>query len=178
MPRIIVLDAGPLGLASKPRGKPDADRCREWLRVLDASRSRLVVPEIADYEVRRELLRAGATAGIRRLDKLETALDYDPITTVAMRRAAELWSVIRRLGLPTADPQALDADCILAAQASLLGGSGDVVTIATTNPQHLRRFPGISADLWETITSCGGSIFSHARRSWRRGRFRQPFRGT
>jgi hypothetical protein len=36
MARIVVFDAGPLGLASKPRGKPDADRCRAWVRVLDA----------------------------------------------------------------------------------------------------------------------------------------------
>jgi predicted nucleic acid-binding protein len=150
--RIIVLDAGPLGLASKPRGKPDADRCRAaWVRALDASGSRVVVPEITDYEVRRELLRVGAKAGIGQLDKLEAVLDYDPITTLAMRRAAEFWALIRRAGTPTADPHALDADCILTAQASLLSGPGDVVTIATTNPRHLTRFPGIDAHLWETI---------------------------
>jgi predicted nucleic acid-binding protein len=149
--RIIVLDAGPLGLASKPRGKTDADRCRDWIRALDASGARIVALEIADYEVRRELFRAGATAGIARLDRLESALDYDPITTPAMRRAAEFWALARQTGVPTAAPHALDADCILAAQASLLGGPGDVVTIATTNVRHLGRFPGIDAREWSTI---------------------------
>ena len=54
-----------------------------------------------------------------------------------MRLAAEFWSQVRRAGLPTADPQALDADCILAAQATLLGGPGDDIVIATTNVGHL-----------------------------------------
>jgi predicted nucleic acid-binding protein len=149
--RVVVLDAGPLGLASKPRGKPDGDACRAWLRTLDAAGVRLVVPEIADYEVRRELLRSGATAGIARLDRLASGLEYDPITTPAMRRAAELWALVRQAGTPTADPRALDADCILAAQASLLGGPGDTVTIATENLGHLSRFPGVSAALWPSV---------------------------
>jgi predicted nucleic acid-binding protein len=143
----------PLGLASKPPGKPDADRCRAWVRTLDASGARIVVPEVADYEVRRELIRAGATARVRRLDRLEFVLDYDPITTAAMRRAAEFWAVARNAGLPTtAHGHALDADCILAAQALLLSGLGDVVTVATTNARHVARFPGLDAQPWETIT--------------------------
>jgi hypothetical protein len=73
--RIIVLDAGPLGLAGKAPGNPDGDRCRAWLQALDAAQVRAVAPEIADYEVRRELLRRGATTGIIRLDRLESVLD-------------------------------------------------------------------------------------------------------
>lgn len=146
-----MLDAGPLGLASKPRGKPDGDRCRAWIQALAVAGVRVVVPEVADYEVRRELLRAGATGGVARLDRLATLLDYDPITTPAMRRAAELWALVRRAGIPTADPKALDADCILAAQASLLGGPDDLVTIATENLGHLSRFPGVAAAMWTSI---------------------------
>jgi predicted nucleic acid-binding protein len=149
---VVVLDAGPLGLASKPRGKPNVARCRDWLRALDAAGVRVVVPEVADYEVRRELIRAGATAGLVRLELLESALDYDPITTPAMRRAAELWATVRNAGLPTAHPLALDADCVLAAQALLLGGPDDTVTIATTNARHLTRFPGVDARPWELVT--------------------------
>jgi len=55
--RLIFLDTGPLGLLSNPRGKPEADHCRQWAKDLLASGARLFVPEIADYEVRRELLR-------------------------------------------------------------------------------------------------------------------------
>jgi predicted nucleic acid-binding protein len=153
MTRIVVLDTGPLGLASKPRGKGDADRCRAWIRALDAAGIRVVIPEVCDYELRRELVRCGATAGIARLDELERppALDYAPITTPAMRLAAEFWSHVRRAGMPTADRHAIDADCILAAQALLLRGPDDVVTIATTNLGHLGRFPGVEAEPWEAI---------------------------
>jgi predicted nucleic acid-binding protein len=149
--RIVVLDTGPLGLASQPRGKPDRDRCRNWLHDLDRAGVRVVAPEIADYEVRRELLRVRATAGLRRLDLLIGALDFDPITSPAMRKAAEFWALTRQAGLVTAHPQALDGDCILAGQASQLGGPGDVVTIATTNVRHFTSFPGIDAKVWDTI---------------------------
>jgi hypothetical protein len=149
--RIVVLDRGPLGLASKPRGKPDRDRCRKWIQDLAAVGGRVVVPEIADYEVRRELLRVGATAGIGRLDRLIGVLQFDPITTPAMRQAAAFWALTRQAGLVTADPHALDADCILAAQASLLGGPADVITIATSNVRHFMALPGINAQVWDTI---------------------------
>ena len=153
MARIIVLDAGPLGLASKPGRKPDAVRCRAWILSLKAARAVIVVPELADFEVRRELVRSGATAGIGRLDRLAAALTYDPITTAAMRRAAELWAAVRNAGLPTAHPLALDGDCVLAGQALTLAGPGDVMTIATTNARHLARFPGVDARAWDSIVA-------------------------
>jgi predicted nucleic acid-binding protein len=152
MSRIVVLDAGPLGLASQARGKPEADRCRAWLDALDLAGVLVVAPEIADFEVRRELLRARATAGLRRLDRLIGKVIYAPITTPAMRRAAEFWAHARQSGFPTAGPLSLDADCIVAAQASLACGLGDTMTIATRNPGHLTRFPGIDAREWERIS--------------------------
>jgi hypothetical protein len=97
------------------------------------------------------LLRTKATAGIGRLDRLIQALRFDPITTDAMRQAAAFWALTRQAGLVTAHPQALDGDCILAAQASLLGGPADVVTIATTNVRHFTSLPGIGAQVWDTI---------------------------
>jgi hypothetical protein len=42
--RFIVLDAGPIGLASQARGKRDADRCRAWLGLLGTAGARVVVP--------------------------------------------------------------------------------------------------------------------------------------
>src|SRR4051794_21647516 len=110
MARIFVLDAGPLGLASKPRGNAEADRCRRWIHDLIAGGARVVAPEIADYELRRELIRVKATTAVSRLDHLEATLDYDPITTPAMRRAAESWALVRKAGVPTADKHALDGD--------------------------------------------------------------------
>ncbi len=149
--RFVVLDAGPLGLATGRPNRPEVLQCLAWVGMLDAAGVRLVVPEIADYEIRRELIRAGAAAGIARLDHFIGGAEYDPITTVAMRQAAHFWAIVRGAGLPTADPQSLDGDCILAAQAWLLGIPGAMVTVATTNVRHIARFPGIDARDWTLI---------------------------
>jgi hypothetical protein len=85
--RLVFLDTGPLGMVSNPRGKPPALRCRQWVKDLSAAGVRVLVPEIADYEVRRELLRVGATTGLARLDLVKATLDYVPITTAVMHRA-------------------------------------------------------------------------------------------
>jgi predicted nucleic acid-binding protein len=105
------------------------------------------LPEIVDYEIRRELLRAGKIAGISRLDALAIDLEYLPITTAAMRRAAELWAQARQQGQPTAGDRNLDADMILIAQALLLGEPDAV--IATTNTRHLKRF--VNAEMWDQV---------------------------
>jgi predicted nucleic acid-binding protein len=149
MSRLIVLDSGPLGLLSNPRRTPVVVACDRWLRSLLDSGARVAVPEIVDYEIRRELLRARKTNGLRRLDRLIAALVYLPITTAAMRRAAELWAQVRQQGQPTADPHALDVDVILAAQAQLATGPDDLLTVATTNVGHLSRM--VSAQRWDEI---------------------------
>jgi predicted nucleic acid-binding protein len=145
MAEIILLDAGPLGMASHPRPTKEI---LTWLAELLASGIDILVPAISDYEVRRELLRAGRTKGIRRLDELKESLGYLPITTKAMLRAAEFWAETRRRGRPTAHGQRLDADAILAGQAATL--SRQEVIVATTNPGHLARF--VPAAHWQDIS--------------------------
>jgi hypothetical protein len=71
--RIILLDSSPLGLAARRPGVPLAGRCLAWLAVLESSGAMIVVPEIADDEVRRELLRARILSGVVRLDGLKGA---------------------------------------------------------------------------------------------------------
>ena len=145
--RVVLLDAGPLGLVTNPRRAPVAVSCAGWLQTLVAAGARVIVPEIADYEVRRELLRANKLRGIGHLDALARLLEYLPITTATMRQAARFWAQARQLGQPTAGDKTLDADVILAAQAVTLGVP-DVV-IATTNVGHLARLA--PADLWHNI---------------------------
>lgn len=108
------------------------------------------VPEIADYEVRRELLRADKVKGIQRLDLLKHEIGYLPITTEVMLKAAELWVEARKQGKPTADDKALDADVILAAQAIAVSKEEYSVTVATSNVGHLGRF--VQAARWEEIS--------------------------
>ncbi len=146
MARVILLDAGPLGMVTHPRANPDIV---DWLKAMLYSGATILVPEIADYEVRRELLRAKKAKGVKRLDQLKRTIGYLPISTQAMLLAAELWAQARNQGYPTADDKALDADVILAAQASTLNDTGDDPVIATTNVGHLSRFA--QADQWQNI---------------------------
>jgi predicted nucleic acid-binding protein len=149
--RLVLLDAGPLGLAVSRPGTPQVDRCRVWLTHLEFSAATLVIPAIADYEVRRELSRLGAMTKLRRLDALRLRFGCLDISAEALDQAAAFWAHLRRGGLPTAGDVDLDSDAILAGQAATLGMPGDVVTIATTNVRHLGRFPGIEAREWSTI---------------------------
>jgi predicted nucleic acid-binding protein len=145
--RVVLLDAGPLGLVTNPQRSPQSVACAQWLQSIIARGSRVILPEIADYEVRRELLRANKVKGLAHLDALAELLEYLPLTTAAMRQAALFWAQARQQGQPTASDKTIDADMILAAQAMTLYVP-DVV-IATTNIGHLSRFA--SVDLWQNI---------------------------
>ena len=149
MSRVIVLDAGPLGLATNPRTSPASDGCRRWIQDVLMAGSQIVVPEIVDYEVRRALIRANRSRGLGRLDQFLANVRYLPITTLAMRKAAELWAHARQIGQPTASDNTIDADMILIAQAMSL--NEPQATIATSNIGHLGRF--FAADIWTNITS-------------------------
>jgi predicted nucleic acid-binding protein len=124
MSRLIILDSGPLGMVTNPKAKDDTLACQEWLKALLQRGERVIIPEIADYEVRRELIRAGLLRSIRRLDALKQTLEYVPLQTDTMLLAAKLWAEARQSGQPTADPKALDGDVILSAQARLLCNQG------------------------------------------------------
>lgn len=150
MTDIVLLDSGPLSKLAHPR----VDReITEWSAKLLRAGVELRVPEICDYEVRRELVRSAKTKSVARLDALSRALGYVAITTEAMRLAARYWAEARGRGRQTADDKALDADMILSAQAVSLGGSGDTVVIATENVGHLSLFA--DAKNWREIGAGG-----------------------
>ena len=117
---IVLLDAGSLGILTNPKATPLNLECRQWMKELLLKNYRVILPEIADYEVRRELIRARRLEGIQRLDDWKSRLEYQPLTTATMLKAAEFWANARQTGKPTASPDALDGDVILAAQASLI----------------------------------------------------------
>lgn len=134
----IMLDAGPLGALSHPRANREI---AEWLIEKLHAGAEILISEVADYEVRRELIRQKLEKSIRRLDLLQQTLIYVPIDTPTMLRAAELWAQARNMGRPTADSKALDGDVILAAQAE----AAEAV-IATDNVGHLGLF--VEARAW------------------------------
>ena len=146
MSTIVLLDTGLLGLLTYPKASLEAG---QWLLSLSMKVFEAKVPEIADYELRRELLRMDKIDGIKRLDALKDILGYIPITTQMMLVAAEFWAQARKKGKPTADDKALDGDVILAAQARVIMDGGQNVVIATTNVGHLSRF--VNAKEWKGI---------------------------
>lgn len=150
MSRVIILDSGPLGMVTNPKASSaEIQECQVWLNSLMRRGEIIILPEIADYEVRRELIRAGKLAGIQRLDELKLQLTYRPLTTEVMLFAAQLWAQARMRGRPTAEANALDGDVILAAQAILEASEGNQVVIATTNVGHLSQF--VDAREWRLI---------------------------
>ena len=101
------------------------------------------IPEITDYEVRRELIHQKLDNSLKRLDDLKSlnGVSYLPITTEIMNKAAQLWGWARSTGQSTAQSAALDGDVILAATAIITVQKFEKkVIIATTNVKDLQRY--------------------------------------
>ena len=142
MAKPVLLDTGPLGRIAHPTASPEI---ASWFTDLLRQGIEVVVPEIADYELRRNLILEGLKDSIKRLDDLGRHLRYLPLTTDHLKKAAELWAEARKMGQPTADDKALDGDVILAAQALSIQG-----VVATENVGHLARF--CAAKNWKDVT--------------------------
>ena len=140
MARIFVLDSGPLGLLVGDRHRDEVSSFISWCWIAYSNAALIVIPEMADYEVRRELLRADKTASLLRLDRFAKIWIYLPLSTEAMRLAAELWSEGRKVGKPTADDKAIDGDVIVAAQALRFAAPEDQLIVITDNSAHLGNY--------------------------------------
>lgn len=123
----------------------------EWLeKILSSGRFTVIVPEIADYELRRGLMHLALKSGqpttrsLLRLDLLTEKLEYLPLNTTTMRRAAGLWAESRLAGRPTAIDIALDGDVLLAAQALEVS-----CVVVTENIRHLSRF--VESRRWQDV---------------------------
>lgn len=151
MLKAVFLDSSPLGLVTQRQGIALVDSCRKWVKELMDSGIQIFVPEVADFEIRRELLRADKLSGIQRLDEFNSiSVDrYVPINTDAMRRAAVIWADARNRGVPSSDVRALDADVILAAQVLTFGLAISEIVIATSNLRHIRQYA--PCELWSDI---------------------------
>lgn len=151
----VALDTGVLGFLThpEPRRSPEALRCLEWLQGLIAREAVILLPEIADYEERREYLRRGSGRSLAKLDALKEIHAYLPLSTSTMQSAAALWARLRQEGNVTADPKELDGDVILCAQVieemQRRGFTLRDVVMATTNVGHLSWM--LPADLWKNI---------------------------
>jgi predicted nucleic acid-binding protein len=114
-----------------------------FARVVANPRHHPLLPELADYEVRRGLLHLKSQSGLERLNSLVHALEYVPLDTATMRRAAGFWAEARGRGRPSG--AGLDADAILAAQAF-----GADATLITDNARHFAHYP-VRALRWRDV---------------------------
>jgi predicted nucleic acid-binding protein len=146
---LYILDSGPLGLVTNPQSSADGLRCNAWLFDTLATGARVVMADISDFEIRRELIRAGKARGLARLDHLAAKLGVLPIDRDVWHRAAALWAQARKQGKPTAAPAALDGDVILAAVAQLAAEDGTTVIVVTDNNGHLGQY--VDARDWRTL---------------------------
>lgn len=148
---IVFLDAAPLGVLTNPKRPPETVAALRWAITMMRAGHALIVPAIADYEVRRELERAGKASGIAALDAWNNADTdrYLPLTDSALRMASKLWARARNAGTPTADPRELDADVLIAAQALDTKLPVSEFIVATQNAGHLGLF--VPADEWSSI---------------------------
>ncbi len=147
MGRAMLLDTNPLSQVTHPKVNP---KVQQWLKSLHKTETVIRVPEIADYELRRQLLRQGKQKSIDRLNKL-SQICLIPLTPETMQKAAELWAWVRNQGKPTASNESLDGDVILAAQAIIQLKSFNQVIVVTTNLKHISRFEseGICVVNWQ-----------------------------
>ena len=65
----ILLDTGPLGIATNPKEPPLTRELLRWAARHLREGNTFLVPAMADYEVRRELTRLKRTASIQELDQ-------------------------------------------------------------------------------------------------------------
>ena len=137
----LLLDTGVLGQTCHPRKHAEV---RAWFRRAVREHT-FIVSELADYELRRELLRVGAARSLGRLDELTRELRYAPITTATWRHAAALWAVARNSGNVTAPPEALDGDVLVAAQAL-----EEDAAVVTTNSKHFQAL-AVTGMAWHEV---------------------------
>lgn len=102
----LLLDSGPLGLLTHPQRSEDVVAISDWLSRCLLNGTRIIVPAIVYYELKRELLRARKPVGVARLDAFVNATPgrYPPLSGEALRLAAELWEVHDRRAAPRPSP--------------------------------------------------------------------------
>lgn len=136
----LLLDTAVLGEVCHPRKYADV---RTWLARVVAHHD-VLISEVADYELRRELLRISSHRSLDRLDELTRELTYVPMATSTWRAAAKLWATLRNAGTVTAAPNALDGDVLIAAQALAEGAS-----VVTPSVRHFEAI--VSALAWRDV---------------------------
>jgi hypothetical protein len=148
---IVLLDSTPLGLLTHPTQDKEPLECKKWAKDLVLGGIQIAIPQIIDYELRRELIRIRKDRSIQQLNTIKQTFPVAYVTEEVTTKAAQLWAWAHNTGQQTAHKKSIDIDVILAAQAIVLAKEQeDYVVIATGNVKHLARYT--PAMLWENIT--------------------------
>jgi hypothetical protein len=149
---IVLLDSSVLGLiCHSDSTNQEAKECNQWVAELLGKSHSVCIPEICDYETRRNLILENLQKSISILDRLQSYLQYLPVTTPVLLKAAELWAASHVMHRPTADKKELNVDIILCAQSKVSVQQFDDVVVATENVGHIGLFS--NAMKWRNIRS-------------------------
>lgn len=158
----VFLDTCTLGVLVNPNNTRKTREIRLWMKSHLSKGVRFRVPEIADYELRRNLILetlvcpfgpSQSAASLNLLNQLKLTIGYIPLDTDMMLKAAGLWAKARRGGYSTAHKFKLDGDVILAAQAIVESAAKERIIIATRNVRHLSQYSTstVEAREWKNI---------------------------
>lgn len=136
----LLLDTAVVGEICHPRKYDDV---RAWFARAAAAHE-MLLSEVADYELRRELLRIDSRRSLDRLDELTREIRYIPVTTATWRAAARLWALQRKAGRVTAAEGGLDGDVLIASQAL-----AEDAFIVTPNTRHFDSM--VRAVTWQEV---------------------------
>ncbi|MBD1912873.1 MULTISPECIES: nucleic acid-binding protein [unclassified Leptolyngbya] len=137
---------------------PKTKECKQWFEARQDESFLFGIPEICDYECRREYFQNRSIVSIQRLDKLTQRTDrlvYWRLTTGIVHKAAQLWGEARNKGIVLADKKSLDGDVLLIATAiNIVEETEEKVIIATTDESDLSNFNNrrLVSLSWEKIT--------------------------
>jgi predicted nucleic acid-binding protein len=138
----LLLDTAVVGEICHPRKYDDV---RAWFARAAAAHE-MLLSEVADYELRRELrrelLRIDSRRSLDRLDELTREIRYIPVTTATWRATAR--ALQRKAGRVTAAEGGLDGDVLIAAQAL-----AEDAVIVTPNTRHFDSM--IRAVTWQKV---------------------------
>lgn len=132
-------------MAPNPRG---TGAFPDWYRSLTATDVVVVVPEVADYEVRRELILARLELSLARLAAVRAAARFEPITSEIMLAAARIWAEAKSHRAAHGGEGATGWRRHPPRHRSN-ARKGRAVMIATTNVRYLAQFA--DARLWSEI---------------------------
>lgn len=150
MSHLILLDSAPLGYLCNPRNIEKTRFFKNKLKDLEVI---LYLPEIIDYELRRNLELEGFSKSINLLDQFRQRHQILWLESDDFLKAAELWSWCRKEGYATTENKGIDIDVILVSQALSQLRNFYKVIILTADIGDLSIFCELEINLWNWKTA-------------------------